>query len=274
MNHAATMAPPADSAVARAPLDAFFTRLARAPKATLLLDYDGTLAPFHVDPAAALPYPGVILALRTLMQDTDTRVVVVSGRWLATLIPLLALDPLPELWGCHGRERLRPGAGDQLAGVDSQAADALATADTWQDDLEALGAHIERKPASLAVHWRGAVEARAAIEAAIRERVRLYLAPGALEWLDFDGGIELRAPGFDKGHAVRTIAAEAGADAALAYLGDDQTDEAAFAALREPDLGVLVRVNARPTRARVHLRPPEELLAFLRRWIDVRGKRG
>lgn len=273
MNHSAKIAPSADSPGAHAPLEAFFARLARAPRAALLLDYDGTLAPFQTDPAAARPYPGVTTALRTLMHETDTRVVVVSGRWLATLVPLLDLDPLPELWGCHGRERMLPGAADQLTGVDAQAANALATADTWQSALEALGAHIERKPASLAVHWRGAAHAREAIESAIRERVRLHLLPGALEWLNFDGGVELCAPGFDKGHAVHTVTAETGADAAVAYLGDDLTDEAAFAALREPDLGVLVRADVRPTRARVHLRPPDELLGFLRRWIDVRGKR-
>ena len=37
----------------------FWAALAAAPTAALLLDYDGTLAPFHIDPAEARPYPGV-----------------------------------------------------------------------------------------------------------------------------------------------------------------------------------------------------------------------
>ncbi|MDH4134880.1 MAG: hypothetical protein OEV31_08810, partial [Gammaproteobacteria bacterium] len=52
----------------------FFEHLARAPRAALLLDYDGTLAPFCVNPQEALPYPGVRKALDTLMAQQDSRV--------------------------------------------------------------------------------------------------------------------------------------------------------------------------------------------------------
>ena len=38
-------------------LDGFFDRLARARRRVLLLDYDGTLAPFHRRHERALPYP-------------------------------------------------------------------------------------------------------------------------------------------------------------------------------------------------------------------------
>ena len=71
---------------AAADRNSFFARLARAPRAALLLDYDGTLAPFHVDPAQALPYPGVRTALDALIEQTDTRVVIVSGRWTRDLL--------------------------------------------------------------------------------------------------------------------------------------------------------------------------------------------
>ena len=54
--------------------DHFFKKLARAPRAALLLDYDGTLAPFRVDPLEAQPYAGVRAALDTLMAQHDTRV--------------------------------------------------------------------------------------------------------------------------------------------------------------------------------------------------------
>ena len=49
-----------------------------------------------------------------------------------------------------------------------------------------------------------------------------------LELLDFDGGIEIRVPGHDKGQAVETILNETVWPASVAYLGDDQTDEDAF----------------------------------------------
>jgi trehalose-6-phosphatase len=48
----------------------------------------------------------------------------------------------------------------------------------------------------------------------------------------FDSGLELYAPERDKGFAVRTVRAELGAEAVMAYLGDDMTDEDAFRAIQ------------------------------------------
>jgi Trehalose-phosphatase len=88
---------------------AFFSRLRDAPSRVLLLDYDGTLAPFRVERDLAVPYPELMGPLRDLQEDGRTRMVVVSGRSLDNLRPLLGLTPSPELWGTHGWERQRPG---------------------------------------------------------------------------------------------------------------------------------------------------------------------
>ena len=45
-----------------------------------MLDYDGTLAPFHVDRFAAVPYPGVEDRLATLSGLARVRLVLISGR--------------------------------------------------------------------------------------------------------------------------------------------------------------------------------------------------
>ena len=139
-------------------------------------------------------------------------------------------------------------------------------------DQRALGGRSETKPACLAVHWRGlANEAAAAIRAIVSENWALHARDSGLELHDFDGGVELRVPGRHKGDAVRMIRKEM-PDALLAYLGDDLTDEDAFAALGEQDLGVLVRKDLRPaTAAGLWITPPEELLAFLQRWIQTRA---
>jgi trehalose-6-phosphatase len=52
-----------------------------------------------------------------------------------------------------------------------------------------------------------------------------------------------------------------------AYLGDDLTDEDAFAAMGSGGYSILVRTEVRKSRARFWLRPPEELLGFLDEWI-------
>ena len=64
----------------RADLASFYDRLQGAPRRVLMLDYDGTLAPFRVRPEQATPYPGVSEMLETLATQEDTRVVVVTGR--------------------------------------------------------------------------------------------------------------------------------------------------------------------------------------------------
>jgi trehalose 6-phosphate phosphatase len=83
--------------------------------------------------------------------------------------------------------------------------------------------------------------------------------------------LELRLRGCDKGQAIQTMLAECDDDVAIAFLGDDTTDEAAFLALDGRGLSVLVQKKCRQTAAAVWLRPPEQLLKFLEDWIWACG---
>lgn len=248
----------------------FNEHLARSRYGVFCLDYDGTLAPFVRDAGDARPYAGVPEALDGLMACGRARLIIVSGRFLRGTPPVLDTRWQPEIWGSHGRERLLPDGSYTLVGVDEFSARALAIADGWSTDIEASGGRCEPKPGSLAVHWRGAAPAQVA---AIRKLVETGFAreafDGVLELRHFDGGIELRAPGFDKGDVVRTVLAEVPQQAPLAYLGDDLTDEDAFRALRGRGLGVLVRPRHRPTAADVWIRPDAELLPLLTQWRCV-----
>jgi trehalose 6-phosphate phosphatase len=253
--------------------DHFFAQLARAPRAALLLDYDGTLAPFHVDPARALPYPGITAALDGLMQATDTHVMIVSGRRARDLVPLLGLRHIPEIWGSHGWERRFPDGRTEIAPQAEPALRALAEAERWIGQVHAIGGRSEVKPACLAVHWRGLDPVAAArISELVTQNWARQARETGLELHRFEGGIELRVPGRHKGHVADTIRAEM-PDAALAYLGDDLTDEDAFRAVAGDGLGVLVRGDFRDTAAGLWLRPPHELLEFLERWTAVRAGR-
>ena len=235
----------------------------------LLLDYDGTIAPFRVERDAAFPYPDVPPLLDRIM-ETGTRVSLISGRWIKDLTPLLQLKRQPEIWGSHGWERRFADGRYAVAQPDADALKGLAQADTWSEEISALGGRIEQKPACLAIHWRGLEPER--IEQ-IRSRVLenwIWVArQTGLKVHSFDGGIELRVPGRSKGYAVETILEEAGSGAAVAFLGDDFTDEDAFRALKGKGLGVLVREQFRPTLADVWLRPPGELVDFLKRWTEL-----
>ena len=250
-------------------LESFFDAVRRAAKRALLLDYDGTLAPFRVERDEAVPYPGIREILQSLVGAGDTRVVVISGRRAHDLPPLLGLERLPEIWGTHGWERLLPDGTYELAPLEERASAGLAEARGW---VEAQGwmQHCEQKPASVAVHWRGLPpDAAGSMRDTLLAHWPALAEPAGLAVHEFDGGVELRVPGRDKGFAVRTLLGEIGPDAVVAYLGDDVTDEDAFKAIKGHGMGILVRAEYRPTAADLWLRPPEELSAFLARWQEA-----
>jgi trehalose-phosphatase len=251
--------------------NAFFVSLGRAPRGVLLLDYDGTLAPFRVAREEAVPYEGVRERLSALVEAKKTRVVVVSGRWTRDVLPLLGLPSPPEIWGCHGWERLRPREAPEVEPIGEEAVRGLVEADEWAE-REGLRPRCERKPASTAIHWRGLLpEEVHVLKDKVFARWPRIAEDAGLAMRTFDGGIELRAPGRDKGSAVRTVLSEESDRAPAAYLGDDQTDEDAFRALEGRGLRVLVREELRPTEADLWIRPPGELLDFLDRWIGAAG---
>jgi len=250
-------------------VEQFMESVAQSPVSALLLDYDGILAPFCLNRQEALPYPGMTALLQEIIVNGRTRVVIITGRNAREVIPLLAVHPSPEIWGCHGLERLRPDGTCEAPRVEEPVLHALADADRW---LRYQGLHnrAEFKTAAVAVHWRGLDEATAA---EIRDQVLLGWLPIAqstpMELLEFDGGIEMRMPGRDKGDAVRTILDEIGPGVPVAYLGDDLTDERAFLALGALGLSVLVRPEWRKTAAALWIRPPEGLREFLTRWLQA-----
>jgi len=249
-------------------LEAFFDRLRAATDRLLLLDYDGTLAPFHKRPEHAMPYPGVEDALGRITRKADTRVVIVSGRKLADLRVPLARIPHEEVFASHGWERMAAGGTRTDHEPAAEARRQLMLAEPMARTLAIYGARVERKIASVAVHWRGVSEPNATI---VRDRIGKSWGAmeGELDLMPFDGGLELRARGRTKADAVRDALANSSPECVCAYLGDDFTDEDAFAAIEDRGAAVLVRPVLRPTRAHLWLRPPDDLLGFLDRWRRV-----
>ena len=250
-------------------LDRFFSRLTGAADRVLMLDYDGTLAPFHEKRDKAFPYPGVEERLTKLIDSGTTRLIIVSGRAVEALIPLLRLEILPEIRGCHGAEGHIPGKGFSKAELPRQTTYGLRKAEKWAAS-ENLSRYLETKPTGLAFHWRGVPNDQAA---SIRERIETAWLENSIKsglmLHEFDGGMELRAIGITKGEAVSSTLNELPNGAVMAYLGDDLTDEDAFQALKGRGLRVLVRAEKRPTEADLWIRPPDELLSFLDRWLEA-----
>jgi trehalose 6-phosphate phosphatase len=246
----------------------FFRDVAQVHQSALLMDYDGTLAPFQQNRHGALPYPEVTPLLKEIMATGRTRLVLMTGRCAHELIPLLDVFPHPEIWGTHGLERLRTDGSREMQPIDQYTLEALSAADEWVDGLK-LHHLAEHKPGSLAVHWRGLTDAEAR---EVRGKVLLgwlSIADRACLRLEqFDGGVEMRMADPNKGDAVRTILTEMDIDdAPVAYLGNDESDENAFHILQNRGLCVPVRPQRRKTAANVWLCPPVQLLTFLRDWL-------
>lgn len=259
-------------------LEEFYDAFARGANPVLLLDFDGTLAPFRVDRFTAKPWAGVRELLMRIQRQGQTRMAVITGRPAGEIAPMLGLEPPLEVWGLHGAERLYPDGRRVLEQGPAATMEKLAEV---RESLkrDSLGGLFEDKANGAVMHWRGASARHAKL---VEKRTRVLFEPLArmdgLSLLEFEAGLELRV-GRDKGGAVEAILEEMGASGPVAcqvaYLGDDLTDEAAFRAVNavgSRGLSALVRREWRETAAEIWLRPPAELKGFLERWaLAVEG---
>jgi trehalose-phosphatase len=244
----------------------FWQKLHDASQRVLLLDYDGTLAPFQTERDKAFPYPGVRDILKTIQASGQTRLIIISGRAVADLLPLLGLENIPEIWGSHGFERRLPDGSVKSQNIEPKSQQYLKKAYSWIKEHGYIN-DCEIKPASLAFHWRRREKnERLHLEKTVRNAWASFTKDGELSIHRFDGGLELRYDSFNKGEAVKQILSEYDTEIVVAYLGDDLTDEDAFKALKGKGLSVLVRDTYRDTLADCWLAPPDELLDFLNNW--------
>lgn len=244
-------------------LDGALGRLARVPRLLVASDYDGVLAPIVTDPAAAVPLPGVVEVLADLAALPGTAVAAVSGRARADLATVSGLPGSVVLVGGHGSEFGEDGpelAPEQVVLRERVEAALRALADTRD------GVRLETKPASVVLHTRTADRA---VAAAVSEAA--LAGPGTWPGVHATTGkevVELSVVTTHKGTAVAALRDRYGAGAVL-FLGDDVTDENAFKALRDTDVGI--KVGPGETAARFRVPDPPGALAVLTRLRDLRS---
>lgn len=253
---------------AQAILTEFMGRLAAAKDSVLLVDYDGTLAPFQTLRDRAYPYPDVEAILERIVQCGKTRVIVLTGRPVRELQTLFRPLHNLEVWGSHGMEHLLRDGTYQQTAMDSGVAAVLGQAETW---LTAAGLLplAEIKPGGIAIHWRGLKDAEIKrVQTLARQGMAPFAEQPGLRLLNFDAGLELRVAHPGKGDALAAILEDLDSHTPIAFLGDDLTDEDGFRVLQDRGLSVLVRPEYRETRAKIWLQPPHELIAFLEQWLS------
>jgi trehalose 6-phosphate phosphatase len=200
------------------------------------LDFDGTLAPIVDDPEQAFADPGAVTALGRLGERVRA-VVVITGRPVRTAVRLGGFDSVPglhgmvvlgqygvERWNAHGDDYVVPPAPSEIVAVAEELPRLLAELGLGEARLEhkgrAIGVHTRTMPDPEAAFARLAEPVRA-----LAARYGLGVEPGRLVW-------EIRAPGVDKGAALRSFVAEVGARQVI-FAGDDLGDLPAFDAVRQ-----------------------------------------
>lgn len=248
-------------------LPAFLGLMDRRP--ALILDFDGTLSPIVEEPDAAAPLAGVIPLLERLAREGP--VALISGRSLDDLRKRVAIEGL-ALGGSHGFELCTRG-GERLHPYPESAAQLVEPARALERLARTVpGAEVENKRFALALHLRAVVDPvdlRRA-EAAARALAAAY----GLRTTRGRGVFELH-PSIDwhKGRAVEWFLerwADDGFRGPVVGIGDDQTDEDIFRALRNRGIPVVVRpVPPRPTAARWRVDNPVEVRRLLREMADA-----
>ena len=254
------------------------------------LDFDGVIAPLQDDPAASRPLPRSAEAVAQLAALPNTPVGYISGRSMEVLQDLSAAPDSVLFIGSHGLETDFSALPADPAAVETPAAGApgwstplTAAEAALLDELDAgfrsIAAgtpaqghgelRIEPKPLGRTAHTRGVSENRAdyfhaelAVLAARLTGLRSFAGHAMTEF-----AVRMET----KGDGLARMIAATQADAVL-FLGDDTTDEDAFAHLNErADLtGLGVKVGDQATAAPHRIAGPEAVADLLTRLVAER----
>ena len=251
----------------RAALRAFVQR----PRVLVAADFDGVLAPLVDDPLQARALPGGIEALRAAAGQGGVTAALVSGRDLATLAALTGIGPDDgvALIGSHGAQT-SPAHTSAL--LDDAATARLAALRAELEGVESRypAVRLEHKPYAVVLHTRGvSPSVAAAATTAAHEVGARHTGVFVLHGKDV---VELTVLEANKGIALVNLARQSGSDATI-YLGDDVTDERAFAALDPASGDVTVKVGDGETVAGQRVPGPEAVVELLELFVDQRRAR-
>lgn len=227
------------------------------PDQALFLDVDGCLLELAPTPVEVVVPPGLVTLLREISAELREAVAIVSGRSLIVVDQLLAPWRPPGA-GVHGAELRFPGSlairrrdpitssvGQQLRKRFAQVPEVL----------------IEDKASAVAIHFARCPERATECESALREAIeglsglRLQYGRAVIEAVHIDA---------NKGGAVRVLMQHVRfAGRCPVFVGDDRTDEAAFALMRSCG-GVGIKVGQGPTQASHRLADPPAVHGWLR----------
>jgi trehalose 6-phosphate phosphatase len=239
------------------------TRINQAERLQLFLDYDGTLADFAPSPDHVLPDEEVIGILRGLKTNPAIRVAVVSGRRLSHVQKLLPIEGI-LLAGTYGIEQLTP-KGEVFNRLDYEhiRPQLEALKPQWKVHIgDEDGFYLEDKGWSLAIHARFADEHKAEkVLQSAGEIAQRWIGADEFRLLGGDRFLEAAPKIANKGETIAYLLEHYPWEGSLPiYVGDDDKDEEAFAAINSRGgISIVVAREARPTQAGCRLDSPQEV---------------
>ncbi|HWJ92956.1 MAG TPA: bifunctional alpha,alpha-trehalose-phosphate synthase (UDP-forming)/trehalose-phosphatase, partial [Flavisolibacter sp.] len=240
-------------------------RFHQSAKRCILLDYDGTLAPYQKLPSLAAPSEELIRLLNDLAKEPANEVVIISGRDVDTLEKWLGkinLNMIAEHGAC-----IKHKGGEWRSSV------VIKT--EWKEQVRPLmqlfvdrcpGSFIEEKKSTLAWHYRNTNEELGFVRSRELRNSLLQLTTNtSLQVVDGNKVLEVRMIGVDKGAAANQMLSELDPDFILC-IGDDATDEDMFRAIREK--GFTIKIGRANTAAQYTILSQREVFPFLSRFIN------
>ena len=226
-----------------------------------LINYDGTLIPYHLKFKESGPSQKVFSIIKSLSQDVKNSVIILSGRekeildrWFSNLqVDLIAehgawLKKNPNNW-----KTIKPLAGD------------------WKDEIKPIlelhtnrtpGSFIQEKEFSLVWYYINAEPSFGRTRAMeLMNSIAHLISNLGLEAIHGDKVIEIKSAGINKGITAYQWMAEKKWDFIMA-IGDDWSDEYTFSYL--PTSAYSIKVGPGISKAKYNTRSSIEVLALLK----------
>jgi len=240
------------------------TELPRLSQCAMLLDIDGTLLDLAPTPREVWVPPDLEQTLSGLRQNSGGALALVSGRSLNDIDLIFAPVRFPAVGG-HGAE-LRVSANSESVAVQAPPLDKELKGRLAAIAKISPGILVEDKGYSLALHYRLAPHAEAAIYDAVAA-IRAELPSAPIEVLPGKAVCEIKHSGFTKATGVLELMQHPPFSGRRPiFIGDDVTDETVFAIM--PDLnGFAFSVGRRAKGVAGHFEAPCDVRAWLARWL-------
>jgi trehalose 6-phosphate synthase/phosphatase len=241
-----------------------------ASKRCILLDYDGTLAPYQKVPSLALPSDDLLQLLKELSTDPANELIIISGRDAQTLDNWLGHLPL-TLVAEHGA---------YVKYKNEEWREYITVPNEWKDQIRPLmqlfvdrcaGSFIEEKNSTLAWHYRNTQqELGFSRSRELRNSLLQLITNTPLQVIDGNKVLEVRMIGVDKGATAMNLINYLNPDFILC-IGDDTTDEDMFRSLRER--GYTIKIGRGNTAAQYTIMSQREVYPFLSRFLKPIAKK-